>query len=68
MTADLDADCIGGGNAYVGHGSDCVMIAFTAEVGWWRNSAWFTPEQARRLAAALVRQADHADELRGANQ
>lgn len=50
------ADCIGGGYAYVGHGSDCVMVAFTEEVGWWRNSVWFTPDEAEHLAHRLLRQ------------
>lgn len=60
---DLTADCIGGGQAQVAHGSDCVLISFGNEVGWWRNSVGFTPDQARRLAAVLVRQAAHAEKL-----
>ncbi len=38
--SDTRADCIGGGYAYVGHGEDCVMVAFSPEVGWWRNSIY----------------------------
>ena len=48
----------GGGRAYVGHGEDIVLLAFTQEVGWWRNSVAFTPDQARRLAGILIAQAD----------
>lgn len=55
------AECVHGGHAYAMHGEDCVGIAFTEDVGWWRNSTWFTPDQARRLAALLIEQADHAD-------
>lgn len=57
----LQADCISGGYAYVGHGIRCVMVAFTPEVKWWRNSTWLEPEQARALANALLRQADAAE-------
>ena len=57
---DLTAEAIGGGYVYVGHGDDCVMLAFH-EVGWWRNSTWFKPADARALAAALVAQADAAE-------
>jgi hypothetical protein len=59
--ADLEADAIGGGRAYVGHGIDVVLVGFTAEVGWWRNSVGFSPEQARRLATILNEQADASD-------
>lgn len=61
----LRAECIGGGTAYVGHGSDCVLLAFTPEVGWWRNSVGLTPAEARQLAATLVEQADAAEALSG---
>ena len=66
MSADKTrADCIGGGYAYVGHGEDCVMIAFSEDVGWWRNSAWFTPDEALRLAHWLLEQVNHARTLGG---
>jgi hypothetical protein len=61
--ADLEATAIGGGYAYVGHGIDLVLVGFTAEVGWWRNSVGFTPDQARRLATILTEQADASDAL-----
>lgn len=60
----LRADCIGGGYAYVGHGDDCVMIAFTEDVGWWRNSTWFTPTEARHLANRLLQQAERAEKIK----
>lgn len=63
---DMTAEAIGGGYAYVGHGDDCVMLAFH-EVGWWRNSTWFKPADARALAAALVAQADAAEALQYAD-
>jgi hypothetical protein len=63
VVTDTRADCIGGGFAYVGHGEDCVMVAFTEEVGWWRNSVWFTPEEGRRLAERLLVQVEHAEAL-----
>lgn len=59
----LDALCIGGGNAYVGHGDDVVLLAFTRDVGWWRNSVGLTPDSARRLASILTQQADAAEEV-----
>jgi hypothetical protein len=55
---DLEAACFGGGRAYVGRGEDIVLLAFTQDVGWWRNAVVFTPEQARRVAANLVKMAD----------
>jgi hypothetical protein len=60
--SDLQAECFGGGRAYVGHGEDIVLLAFTQEVGWWRNSVALSPEQARRLAAILTAQADATEE------
>lgn len=57
----LDAECIGGGRAYVGHGTDCVLLAFTEDVGWWRNSVGFSVAAARTLAAVLTQQADAAE-------
>ena len=60
-TSPTQADCIGGGYAYVGHGEDCVMVAFSPEVGWWRNSVWFTPAEGRRLAERLLEQVEHAE-------
>lgn len=62
--SDRRADCIGGGHAYVAHGEDVVVLAFTQDVGWWRNSVGLLPDAARRLAAALVQQADAADDAR----
>lgn len=60
--ADLSVPCVPEGEVYVGHGVDVVMVAFTRDVKWWRNSAWLRPADARALAAALLRQADHAEE------
>jgi hypothetical protein len=56
-----DAECIGGGQAYVGHGEDIILLAFTEEVCWWRNSVALSPDQARRLATRLTQQADATD-------
>lgn len=58
-----EASCIGGGHAYVAAGSDLVLLAFTEEVGWWKNAVGFTPDDARRLAAILVRQADVSEQV-----
>lgn len=59
--AALHANCVNGGHAYVGHGINCVMVAFTADVKWWKNSAWLHPDEARALGNALLRQADDAE-------
>lgn len=56
-------ECIGGGESYVGHGADCVLLCFTQEVGWWRNSVGLSPSAARDLAARLVDQAEAAEAL-----
>lgn len=61
MPAEIE--CIGGGHTYVGHGAELVLIAFTAEVGWWRNSVGLTPDAARRLATELTTQADHSERV-----
>lgn len=56
--SEREAECLGGGYAYVGHGEDVILLAFTQDVGWWRNSVGLLPDDARRLAAALIQQAD----------
>lgn len=61
MSDDLSVPCFNGGEAYVGHGVDLVMVAFTRDVKWWRNSTWLRPIDARKLAAALLCQADSAE-------
>lgn len=62
-----EAECIGGGTAHAGHGDNCVLIAFSSDVGWWRNSVWLTPDAVRLLASELLTQADYAEEVaRGA--
>jgi hypothetical protein len=57
---DLQVPTIGGGYVYVGHGERCVMLA-EYEVPKWRNSLWMAPDEARRLAQALMQQADASE-------
>lgn len=64
VTVIEQAECIGGGYAYAAHGDDVVLLALTEDVRWWRNSVGFHPEQARRLAADLLTQAERAESLR----
>lgn len=63
VSDDGKRGCIGGGHAYAAHGVDVVLLAFTPEVGWWRNSVGFTPDEARAVAADLLLQADYSESL-----
>ena len=61
---DLDVEVIGGtypeAYLYVGSGDDCVLLC-DRNAPKWRNAVGLTPDNARKLAAALVRMADQSE-------
>lgn len=62
-TSDLNIEVIdpeGIGYFYVGSGDRCVLLA-EMNVPKWRNSVGLTPENARKLAAALTKMADQSE-------
>lgn len=62
---DLDIEVIGGvypdEHLYVGSGDQCVLLC-DRNTPKWKNAVGLTPESARKLAAALVRMADQAED------
>ena len=65
---DLDIEVIGASHPdaylYVGAGSDTVLLC-DKETPKWRNAIALTPDNARKLATALNRMADQAEEVPG---
>lgn len=61
---DLDVEVIGGeypdAYLYVGSGDHCVLLC-DKDAPKWKNSVGLTPDNARKLAAALVRMADQSE-------
>lgn len=49
---------------YVASGDHLVLICEHGDLPRWRNSVGLTPDNARRLAADLIRMADQSEEDR----
>lgn len=67
---DLDIEVLGGTYPdeylYVGSGDHCVLLA-EHNVPKWRNAVGLSPENARKLAAALNRMADQSEQVEPAD-
>ena len=63
---DLDVEVLGGtypeSYLYVGSGVRCVLLC-DKDAPKWRNAVGLTPDNARKLAAALVRMADQSERV-----
>lgn len=48
---------------YVGSGDRVVLLCEHGDMPRWRNGVGLTPQNARRLAADLIRMADQSEEM-----
>ena len=64
-TRDLEIEVIGGDHPeaylYVGSGDNIVLLC-DHNTPKWKNAVGMTPDNARKLAAALIRMADQSEE------